>query len=368
MVLLNELVTSALHADDTRFVKVVTTGHQDPDLEKPKNKNVFYFVEDNFFRAHPVYTSSIVVGHIIMMYGYYVMYHQLPLYTMIWSGILQLYVVLSIQCGVHALWGHRCYQAKWPLRTFFMVGFAFCGQYTIFTWASEHRCHHKWSESDSDPFNPRRGWFYAHMGWSFHRRHPAALEKSWTLSFDDLRNDPVVKFQTDYCIPIFIALSALSVAVPVVFWNENLMTSILLCFVTRNLINLHNVLLINSAAHIFGDKTYTANIGPADNPWCSPFTMGAGYHNFHHTFPQDYRGSEVGSAPGMNVGCNFVDLMCYLGQAYNLKWTNEKTIEAAKARALANSKCSVLHGHQDEWPEGEYMVKWATVNNNSQQC
>lgn len=45
-------------------------------------------------------------------------------------------------------------------------------QRDAFTWAHDHRIHHKFSETDSDPHNAKRGFFFAHVGWLFLTPHP----------------------------------------------------------------------------------------------------------------------------------------------------------------------------------------------------
>lgn len=45
---------------------------------------------------------------------------------------------------------------------------------------------------------------------------------------------------------------------------------------------------------------------------------GEGWHNYHHTFPWDYRASELGKY-GTNLTTAFIDLMAKIGWAYELK-------------------------------------------------
>jgi stearoyl-CoA desaturase (delta-9 desaturase) len=52
---------------------------------------------------------------------------------------------------------------------------------------------------------------------------------------------------------------------------------------------LNSTFCINSVCHIWGEQPY----GTADssrNSWfVSLLTFGEGYHNYHHTYPSDYR-------------------------------------------------------------------------------
>lgn len=68
-------------------------------------------------------------------------------------------------------------------------------QNDIFEWARDHRVHHKYSETDADPHNAVRGFFFAHIGWLLVRKHPDVIEKGRKLELSDLLADKVVMFQ-----------------------------------------------------------------------------------------------------------------------------------------------------------------------------
>ena len=68
-------------------------------------------------------------------------------------------------------------------------------QNDIFEWARDHRVHHKFSETDADPHNALRGFFFSHIGWLLVRKHPDVIEKGRKLDVSDLKADPVVMFQ-----------------------------------------------------------------------------------------------------------------------------------------------------------------------------
>lgn len=71
----------------------------------------------------------------------------------------------------------------------------FCEQNDIYEWARDHRVHHKYSETDADPHNAKRGFFFAHIGWLMVRKHPDVIEKGKKLELTDLKADKVVMFQ-----------------------------------------------------------------------------------------------------------------------------------------------------------------------------
>lgn len=76
--------------------------------------------------------------------------------------------------------------------------FVASGQNDIYEWVRDHRVHHKWSETDADPHNARRGFFFAHMGWLCCKKHPEVIAKGKTLDLSDLEGDPMIDFQRKY--------------------------------------------------------------------------------------------------------------------------------------------------------------------------
>jgi stearoyl-CoA desaturase (delta-9 desaturase) len=58
---------------------------------------------------------------------------------------------------------------------------------------------------------------------------------------------------------------------------------------TRLAVSHHLTWFINSLAHWWGSQTYSKEHSAVDNYVLAMLTVGEGYHNFHHTFPSDYR-------------------------------------------------------------------------------
>ena len=67
-------------------------------------------------------------------------------------------------------------------------------------------------------------------------------------------------------------------------------------------------------------------------------SSGEGYHNFHHTFPQDYATSEFSSP--LNVTKMIIDVWALLGLAYDLKTVSKEAILRKRMRSgdLQNEK------------------------------
>lgn len=133
----------------------------------------------------------------------------------------------------------------------------FDSQRDAYTWALDHRIHHKFSETDADPHNAKRGFFFAHVGWLFLTPHPKVVAKRKVIDMSDLEADAVCMFQRKYYIPLFALCSIiLPVAVPWYFWNEDLWMSFWINFNMRFTWTLNVAFFVNSVAHMYGNKPY----------------------------------------------------------------------------------------------------------------
>jgi len=240
--------------------------------------------------------------------------------TLIWAFILWPISGFGITVGVHRLWSHRSYTAAAPLRLVLMLFNSIANQGTIFHWARDHRVHHKYSETDADPHNATRGFFFAHMGWLFVKKHPDVVKVGRDLDFTDLLEDPFVMFQkkldpwfTLYMCFVFPAQIATH------FWGEQFWTAFFVCGGLRYVCVLHFTWLVNSAAHLYGDHPYDVLSYPAENPFVSLCSVGEGWHNWHHKYPYDYAASEFGVSSQFNPSKLFIDLMAQLGLVWDRK-------------------------------------------------
>jgi len=179
--------------------------------------------------------------------------------------------------------------------------------------------------------NVKRGFFFAHMGWLMCKKHPDVTRIGGQVDLSDILADPVVAFQKKYYLRLVLVFCwLLPVSAPMYFWGESFLNSFLICGILRWLCSLHGTWMVNSVAHMFGDRPYDANIAPAENIPVTFATLGEGFHNYHHVFPFDYSVSEYGVK--YNPTTVFIDLMASLGQAYDLKRVTPEMIARRKER------------------------------------
>lgn len=256
--------------------------------------------------------------------------------TWVWSLSLVFWTLVGICGGMHRLWSHRSYQAHWMLRVFYMLLTSIANQGSIYHWVRDHRTHHKYSETDADPHNAKRGFLFSHIGCYLLRKHEKVVEYGRKLDMGDIEKDPIVMFQRKHDPYFNFFMCFMFPAVMAKFlWHENLITSFFVAGCLRYCLVLHNTWLVNSAAHLYGGRPYDNLINPAENRLVAFFSVGEGWHNWHHKFPYDYAASEFGISIQFNPTKLFIDICAYFGLVTNRKralnaWKslNDKRIRA----------------------------------------
>lgn len=113
-------------------------------------------------------------------------------------SIVSLYSTLGgmgVTAGAHRLWTHRAYKAKLPLKIILAILQTSTGFDTIYNWSILHRVHHRYSDTDADPHNVKRGFWYAHTWWLVMAPHPSVTRALELVETKDLNEDPIVYYQ-----------------------------------------------------------------------------------------------------------------------------------------------------------------------------
>lgn len=192
---------------------------------------------------------------------------------------------LGITAGYHRLWSHRSYNASKPLQYFLALAGAGAVQGSIKWWTRKHRAHHRYTDTELDPYQVHMGLYWSHVGWMIvkPRRKPGIADVS------DLSKNEVIKFQHKYYVLIFLLMAFIvPTMIPWLGWGDAqggyVYAAVLrLCFVH------HSTFCVNSLAHWLGETPFDDKHTPRDHLITALCTIGEGYHNFHHQFPMDYR-------------------------------------------------------------------------------
>ncbi|XP_076239713.1 acyl-CoA Delta-9 desaturase-like [Calliopsis andreniformis] len=294
--------------------------------------------------------------HIGTLYATYLFCTEAKLATFIYSWIIGYVSALGTTAGAHRLWAHRAYKAKLPLRIFLMLLQTLAFQNCIYEWVKDHRVHHKYTDTDADPHNATRGFFFSHMGWLMVRKHPDVIKKGANVDLTDLKQDPVVMWQKRFYFVVMPFLSfVLPTLIPIYLWNETPHCA-WYATVYRYTLSLNGTWLVNSAAHIWGMKPYDKTIGPTENRLVSVLAIGEGWHNYHHVFPYDYKAAELGNYR-LNFTTAFLDFCARWGLAYDLKVVPEDVVRKRATRTGDGSRYTAgndFHSHTDhKWGWGD---------------
>lgn len=200
----------------------------------------------------------------------------LTLFYLITSG-------LGITVGYHRLFSHASYTAHPIVKAIMLFFGASAFEQTALDWSTQHRDHHRYVDTDKDPYSIKKGFWYAHIGWLVAYKH--------VMNYDnckDLQQDKLLMNQHKYyglwAVGSGIVVPLLIGAAAGYFWG-----ALFLAVGFRITAVYHSTFFINSICHMFGKATYDEHATAKDNWLIAFLTYGEGYHNFHHRFPSDYR-------------------------------------------------------------------------------
>ena len=198
---------------------------------------------------------------------------------------LYLCVGMSICAGYHRFFSHKSYEASSLVQIFFAFFGAMAAQNSILWWSSSHRVHHKYADKDWDPYNIKRGFWWAHMLWIFHKNE----ERDDTFANSpDLLANPIVMWQHRWHKAILI-LGGFGVPTLIGAAFGDPIAGLLWGGFTRIVVIHHTTFFVNSLAHYIGKPEFNAEASARDNWFVALMTLGEGYHSFHHRFPADFR-------------------------------------------------------------------------------
>ncbi|XP_041989114.1 acyl-CoA Delta-9 desaturase-like [Aricia agestis] len=243
---------------------------------------------------------------------------EIRLVTIVWTFFIGYITGIGITVGSHRLFAHRTFKATTFLKVILIILQTAAGQNGIYIWCRDHRLHHRYSDTDGDPHNSKRGYFFCHVGWLMHRKHPYVLKLGKRIDMSDLESDWMVMFQHKYYYVLYTIFAVvIPVFVPWYYWGESFKNSLLFCYFFRYITQLNVTWLVNSAAHLYGTRPYDKNMQPVDTWLVSVLTFGEGWHNYHHTFPWDYKAAEL--SDHINHSAILIEFFQRIGLAYDLK-------------------------------------------------
>ena len=190
---------------------------------------------------------------------------------------------LSITTGYHRLFSHTSFKTNAFIRFLILFFGAAAFEQSALTWSSTHRDHHRYADTALDPYGIQKGFFHAHIGWMLFWKHVPDFS-----NVKDLMKDGMINHQHRHYLAWAIFSGVLFPTALGALAGNALGAFIFTVCVRLTLIH-HATFCINSFAHKFGTATHDVHATARDNWFMALLTNGEGYHNFHHSFPTDYR-------------------------------------------------------------------------------
>jgi stearoyl-CoA desaturase (delta-9 desaturase) len=191
-----------------------------------------------------------------------------------------LYVVrvFFVTAGYHRYFSHRAFTMGRAAQFVFAVGGATAVQKGPLWWASHHRAHHRYTDTDRDPHSPQRGIWWSHVGWILSDR----FTKTDEAAVADLAKFPELRWlnRHDWVAPWSLGVVCFLVG----GWS-----GLVVGFFGSTVLLWHATFAINSLAHLLGSRRFATNDSSRNNAALALLTLGEGWHNNHHHYPRAAR-------------------------------------------------------------------------------
>ncbi|KAK0177487.1 hypothetical protein PV328_001537 [Microctonus aethiopoides] len=271
--------------------------------------------------------TFIFVLHSMCLFSIITFPYRQQFFLLLWALITAHMATFAITAGVHRLWTHRSYKAKLPLRIILATLYYSAGMNKIYDWVRDHRIHHKYTDTEADPHDSNRGFWFSHVGWLMMKKKNIVKQRGEGIDMTDILQDPVVQFfDRNYAKLNTLFTFIVPVFIPIFFFNQDVKWTIMSQIFIRYTYILNVTWSVNSFAHIYGYRSYDKSIRSTENVWVALAASGEGWHNYHHVFPWDYQAAELKSFI-FNTTKFWIDFFAKIGWAYDLKYATTQHIE-----------------------------------------
>ncbi len=296
-------------------------------------------------------TLFLLISPVVALVGvpWYISTWGLGLFDILHFLLMAYATGLGITVGYHRLVAHRSFDARPWVRKAAVLAATASLEHSAITWSSEHRYHHRFVDRDGmpyDPYNIRKGFFHAHIGWLIRKQPPLSRD-----NVKDLLKDPFLVWQDRHIHKLMIGLSlVLPTLVGLGIGSllgygllQAALSGFLFGGVARIVFVHHGTFFINSLCHTLGRRPYDGESSARDSGFVAFLTYGEGYHNYHHAYPGDYRNGI--RAWHFDPGKWVIWLLERTRQAWGLKRVPEATIRLA----LHRERLRRLERRDPEW-------------------
>jgi stearoyl-CoA desaturase (delta-9 desaturase) len=165
-----------------------------------------------------------------------------------------------------------------PMQFVMAFGGGSAAQKGVLWWASHHRNHHRYSDTERDLHSPLKGFWWSHVGWIL-------CDKNNDWSEDDIRDFakfPEIRFinKNDW-IPVWtVGIASFLIG----GWS-----GLVFGFFGSTVLLWHSTFFVNSLAHVMGRRRYATTDTSRNSVFIALLTLGEGWHNNHHYYQASTR-------------------------------------------------------------------------------
>ncbi len=183
-----------------------------------------------------------------------------------------------ITAGYHRYFSHRSYKTGRAFQFVLAFGGSMAAQKGALWWASHHRLHHRFSDTDRDIHSPQKGFWWSHVGWILCDKYK---DTDYDLIKDFAKYPELVWLnKNDWVGPWVLAITSYLVA----GWS-----GLVIGFFTSTILLWHGTFTVNSLNHVFGRRRYATTDTSRNSAILALWTMGEGWHNNHHYYAASVR-------------------------------------------------------------------------------
>lgn len=288
---------------------------------------------------------------LLLTLPFYFYYCTLHTGTIISAFVLLWLTGLSITAGYHRYFSHRSYKAHPVVEAVLIFFGTMAVQASVLRWSFEHRLHHAYVDTDKDPYCIKKGFWYAHFLWMLEKLQPIDPKV-----VPDLIKNKMVAFQHRHYKLLMLSVNALVFFVVGAafqdYWGAFFIAVWLRIFFLQ-----HFTWFINSLAHTWGSKQFSLEQSAVDNYVIAFLTFGEGYHNYHHTFANDYRNGIRWFH--FDPTKWLIWTLSKLGLAHGLKRTDILTI---KKRIITEHKAYLIENLASYWEDTKQELEKQVVD------
>jgi stearoyl-CoA desaturase (delta-9 desaturase) len=212
----------------------------------------------------------------------FLLVHALPLLAFV-TGVTQTALILLavtyfgrmffITAGYHRYFSHRSYRLNRVAQFVFAFGGLTCAQKGPLWWASNHRNHHKFSDTERDIHSPRKGFWWSHVGWILCDKY----NETNVEQIKDFAQYPEIRWldKHNWVGPWSLGVLCFLIG----GWS-----GLVVGFFLSTVLLWHSTFLVNSLAHVMGRRPYKTEDTSKNSLIIALITAGEGWHNNHHRY------------------------------------------------------------------------------------